>query len=168
MTKWNFEAIKKFVSDNNKSTLVSNQLVVCLIWKESSFDDAVKNSGTTALGFMQITKGAVDDVNKNTPKGVHFEYNEMTDPEKNIACGTYYLDIRIKRSGGKIAKGIDRFGTGSGYAENILSCEKCMKQVANTPSSPNNTADDGGSDETTTDGSSGSPGEQSCLHKIHG
>ena len=42
---------------------------------------------------MQMTQGAVTMVNHNTPKGVHYEHSEMKDPEKNIQCETYYLDI---------------------------------------------------------------------------
>ena len=168
MTKWNFEAIKNFVTDNNKSNLVSDQLVICLIWKESAFDDAVKNSATTALGLMQITKSAVVDVNKNTPKSVHFEYDEMTDAATNVRCGTYYLDMRIKRSGDNIAKGVEHYGTGSGYADNIIACEKCMKQVSESKGTSDGGVSDGGAaDGKSNDGASGSPGEQSCLYKIH-
>jgi len=32
-------------------------------------------------------------VNKCTPKGVHFEHEDMTDAAKSIQCGTMYLDI---------------------------------------------------------------------------
>lgn len=73
-----------------------------------------------------VTKIAVNDVNANTPPGVHFGHSEMTDPIKNIECGSFYLGMRIKRAGGKLKEGLDGYGTGNGYAENILACEKCL------------------------------------------
>jgi len=84
---------------------------------------------------MQITKGAVSDVNNNTPKGTHYDHGELTDPAKNIQCGSYYVDLRIKRVGGDVKKGLEQFGTGPGYADNILTCETCMK-AKSQPGSP--------------------------------
>lgn len=66
----------------------------------------------------------------------------MTDPAKNIQCGTYYLDLRIKRENGNIKDGLNAFGTGVGHADDILVCEKCLKNGTNDP--------------------------QYCLNKIHG
>lgn len=127
MAKRTFEEVVSLVASNNKSVNVSNELLTCLIWKESGFDDAVKNASSSAIGFMQVTRDSITDVNANTPKGVHFDYKDMTDAAKNIQCGSYYLDIRIKRAGGDAKKGIERYGTGSGYADNIIACETCLK-----------------------------------------
>jgi hypothetical protein len=132
-----FDDIKDLVSKNNKSTEFADNFVICLIWKESGFDPDLKNSKSSATGLMQITKGAVNMVNKNTPQGVHFEHSEMTDAVKNIQCGTYYLDIAKN----KLA-GIDKsYGTGPGYSKSIIACEACLK---------------GGKENT-----------MACLHKIH-
>ena len=127
MAKLDFDAVKKLAKANNKSQLVTDRLLLCLIWKESGFDPAVKNSSSSATGLMQVTKGAITDVNANTPKGVHFTHAEMTDAAKNIQAGSYYLDIRINRVGGDIKQGIEKYGTGSGYADNIIACEECLK-----------------------------------------
>lgn len=134
--------ITSHISANNQSSL-STELLSCLIWKESGFNPAEKNATSSATGLMQLTKGAVQDVNRNTPKGVHFERSEMTDPAKNIDCGTRYLEMRIQRAGGDLKKGLNGFGTGAGYADNILECETCLK------------------DPKTTD-------QEACLHTIHG
>ncbi len=105
-----YEEIKKLIAENNKSKEFSDEFVTCLIWKESGFDPAVVNDGSTATGLMQMTKGAVDMVNKCSPTGIHFEHADMTDAAKNIQCGTMYLDIAKNRMGG-----IDiSFGTGKG------------------------------------------------------
>ena len=120
-----YDQVKALVEANNKAS-VSTELLLCLIWKESGFNPSVKNASSSATGLMQMTKGAVDEANKNTPKGVHYEHSEMTDPATNIQCGTYYLAIRIKWAKGNLKGGLEGFGTGSGYADKILACETCL------------------------------------------
>ena len=118
-----FEEIRTLVAANNRSKDFGDDFVICLIWKESGFEPAAKNSTTSATGLMQLTKGAVEMVNSNTPKGVHFEHSEMIDATKNIQCGTYYLDIAANK-----LSGIDvSYGTGPGYSASIVACEGCMK-----------------------------------------
>jgi hypothetical protein len=67
-----YEEMKAVVKENNRSKIFSDQFVICLIWKETNFDPSRKNAETSATGLMQITKPAVDTVNKNSPVGVHF------------------------------------------------------------------------------------------------
>jgi soluble lytic murein transglycosylase-like protein len=127
MAALKFDTVKAVVAANNRATNLSAELIICLIWKESGFDPAATNASSSATGLMQITRAAVDDVNANTPKGTHFDHSDMSDPAQNVQCGSYYLELRIKRVGGDVKKGIERFGTGSGYADNLLACEACMK-----------------------------------------
>ena len=122
-----YPAVAKLVEANNRCPAVTTALLTCLIWKESRFDPQAKNPTSTATGLMQVTRAAVEDVNKNTPAGTHFEHAEMTDPAKNIQCGSHYLRLRIERAGGDVTKGLEGFGTGPGYADNILACEQCLK-----------------------------------------
>jgi len=124
-----YEEIVKLVSANNQSKEFSNEFVTCLIWKETSFEPSEKNSKSTATGLMQMTKGAVDMVNKCSPKGVHFEHADMTDPVKNVQCGTLYLDIAKNKLGGVDAS----YGTGPGYSRNIVTCEAGLKGDADHP-----------------------------------
>lgn len=124
-----FTTIQQWVASNNRSKHHSNELVIALIWKESGFDEASKNSKSTATGLMQMTIPAVDDVNRSTPQGTHYSFADMLDGPKNIQCGTYYLDMIFHRSGDDMVKGLDRFGTGTGYATNILAAEKCLKRA---------------------------------------
>lgn len=136
------DQVETYIKANNNAS-VSTELLLCLIWKESSFDPKTKSRSSSATGLMQVTKPAVQDVNRNTPKGVHFEHSEMTDPAKNIPCGTHYLKQRIKRAG-DVKKGLEGYGTGLGYADNILACEKCL-----------------------TDRSAAQADPDACLHAIH-
>jgi len=127
-----FTTVEALVQANNRSASISNELVISIIWKESGFDDASKNSHSTATGFMQMTHPAVDDVNANTPVGIHYEYTDMLDGAKNIQCGTYYLDMMVKRAGGDLTTGLNHYGTGPGYATNLLAAAAAL-QAAKTP-----------------------------------
>jgi hypothetical protein len=128
-TPLTYARIVELVEANNKCSAVSTELLTALIWKESNFNPEAVNPapGNTATGLMMITEDAVDDVNANMPVGIHFDHSSMTDAEKNIQCGTYYLGLRIKRAGNDVTKGLDRFGTGTGYSKNLFACEKCLK-----------------------------------------
>lgn len=117
-----YEEIKSMVKENNRSTSFSDEFVICLIWKETNFDPSRKNAKSSATGLMQLTKGAVEMVNHNSPAGVHFEHSDMGEAIKNIQCGTLYLDLAKN----KLA-GIDKsYGTGLGYSRSIFACEKCL------------------------------------------
>jgi hypothetical protein len=119
-----YAAIQKLVAENNKSAQLSDEFIICLIWKESDFRDTIPNETSTAIGLMQITKGVIGDVNKFYKTA--FTHAEMTDPAKNIQCGTQYLDLRIKWAK-NATKGIEGYGTGVGYAKSIFACEKCLQ-----------------------------------------
>lgn len=124
-----YEEVATLVEENNKSSEFSNEFVICLIWKESGFDPLIVNQKSTATGLMQLTKGAVDMVNKCTPPGIHFTHGDMTDSAKNVQCGTLYLDIAKNRM-----SGVDiSFGTGKGYTKSIEKCEACLKKDAAHP-----------------------------------
>lgn len=135
------DQVKSYITSNNQSSKIqggvtlSTEVLLCLIWKESGFNPSDKNSSSSATGLMQMTKGAVVEVNKNTPKGTHFNHSDMTDPAKNIACGTYYLSIRIKWAQGSIEKGMEGYGTGAGYADSILECKTCLQEDPPDPNS---------------------------------
>lgn len=135
MTIHTYDAIKTLVEDNNKSVKLSNEFIICLIWKESGFNDAIKNSASSATGLMQMTKAAVSDVNdKCETGGVTYTHDDMRDAAKNILCGTLYLDLRIKWAKDS-KKGVEGFGTGAGYADKILVCEDCLKNDTAHPQS---------------------------------
>lgn len=44
MATLTFDEVKRLVIDNNQASGIRDRLFVCLIWKESGFDPAVKNS----------------------------------------------------------------------------------------------------------------------------
>jgi soluble lytic murein transglycosylase-like protein len=63
-----------------------------------------------ATGLMQLTKGAVDEVNR--VRNTSYSHDEMTNAALNIEVGNTYVDILMKRSHGKLATALDKFGTG--------------------------------------------------------
>lgn len=130
-TEESVKSMQALVNANNKSKNFSSELLLCLIWQESAFKAKEKGKGSSARGLMQITKPAVQDVNRNTPKGVHFTYEEMTDPAKNIQAATYYLDLLWNRGGKEDAvktlqlyRGISSNKT---YSAMLTTCETCTK-----------------------------------------
>jgi hypothetical protein len=72
-----FDQVKTLVANNKKSPAFTDECVIAVCWKESSFDPSAQSGGSTAKGLMQMTNPAVDTVNHNTPVGVHFEYADM-------------------------------------------------------------------------------------------
>lgn len=111
---------------NNKSTDFSNDLVLAMCWKESSFDEGATNSGSTATGLMQLTKPAVQDVNDFIKPPVKFEHSQMTDGAKNVQCGTFYLQLLFKR-GKTVKRALELYGGHTDYPTNLLACETCLK-----------------------------------------
>jgi hypothetical protein len=121
-----YDQVRAKVASNNKALpAFSNEVIVCQIWKESSFDEIAQNGAH--LGLMQVSSQAVDYVNANTPPGVHFNYPaDLLDADKNIQCGTYYLSIWMAKNSTSVADTLNAFGTGPGYADNILQCQQCL------------------------------------------
>jgi membrane-bound lytic murein transglycosylase MltF len=127
MGRKTLDEMKQLAQANNHSSLTW-QLIVAIAWKESSFDPDAVASGSSGTGLMMMTTGAVQDVNNNTPQGVHFDHSEMKDPAKNLSCATYYLGILLQRFGSK-KSALEHYGTGAGYADNLLAAEGCLQSL---------------------------------------
>jgi len=123
LKKLSFDEIAKLVSDNNNTSNISNELIICLIYKESSFNPDAKARTSSASGLMQLTKAIAAEF------GV--EYSTFTDPATNVANGIRYLNRRVnwKNWGnGSIRDGLAGYGEGYAYADSILECEECLKK----------------------------------------
>jgi len=115
-----YNEVGSLVGVNNLSGQ-SNELVICICWKESSFNPSAQSSASSARGLMQLTKAAAKDAG--------YSYDLLLNPATNIKAGTKYLALRVKWAGGNVTDGLNAFGTGSGYATTILQCEKCLKET---------------------------------------
>jgi hypothetical protein len=128
-----FDKVQALVKVNKKSPGFTDECVIAVCWKESSFDPSAQSGSSTAKGLMQMTNPAVDTVNKITPTGVHFEYADMLDASKAIQCGTYYLQWCLDQSAGDEAKGLDKYGGVSGYSTNVIAAENCLLTGVDPP-----------------------------------
>ena len=112
-------------AENNRSGQ-SDELIICMAFKESTFDpDAMQTGGQTARGLLGVTLGAAADVGT--------DYEDLSDPATNIATGSEYLNIRIRRRHGNVSLGLAGYGTGRRYARSLLLCEKCLEQHPQMP-----------------------------------
>lgn len=130
-----YDDVKKLVHDNNESGQ-SDELITAMTWKESRFDPSAKSSdpNSTATGLMQVTKTADKDLVRL--KGSAYSWDKVTDPKNpamNIRAGSLYLGLRIQWSGGDVTKGLDGYGTGKGYATDILKAEADLKLGPKNP-----------------------------------
>jgi hypothetical protein len=110
--------IANLVAQNNKSGQ-SNELIICMAFKESSFDpDASLPGSQSAHGLLGVTDSAATQV------GV--DWANTAAPAANIAAGSAYLAWRIHLNHGNVRNGLWGYGTGRAYADSLLKCEKCL------------------------------------------
>jgi RHS repeat-associated protein len=115
--------IANLVAKNNRSGQ-SNELIICMAYKESTFDpDAMQKGSQSARGLLGVTDGAATEAG--------FDWDDLGDPTTNILAGTIYLRIRIHRNHGNVQHGLAGYGTGIPYANSLLKCEKCLVSHAN-------------------------------------
>lgn len=136
-----FEAvlILQFISQHNQArdAGASDEAILCQTYKESRFKPLARNG--SHRGPLQINPIAAGEAGLGNGQGkglsdeklanVNPDYiNNIYDAAQNIRVGTRYLAIRIGRAGGDLKKGLEGFGTGAGYADNILKCADLVKQ----------------------------------------
>ena len=133
-----YSQVQQIVAANNRtrgagarSTGINDRLFVCLIWKESGFDPMARNGLSSATGLMQLTTGAVDEVNR--VRGTSYTHASMTTAILNVQAGTTYVDILMARNGNSLATALNRFGTGPGYSDRIIECSLCLGRDASNP-----------------------------------
>lgn len=128
MTKLTYDEVTKLVAVNNQSGQ-DDTAVIAVIYKESRFDPAVAAATSSATGLMQMTKGAVTEVDR--VRKTTYLHSAMTLPTTNIMVRSICLSIRIGRAGGDLANGLDGFGTGPGYSASILRAAGRLKKGDN-------------------------------------
>jgi RHS repeat-associated protein len=120
-----YDKIAALAAANNRSGQ-SNELIICLVYKESSFNPyAIQKLPNTARGLMGVTTGAAQDMGA--------DYSKLADPALNISVGSGYLRRRINSkepfgAAGDVEEGLGKYGEGTPYADSILDCEKCLLQ----------------------------------------
>jgi RHS repeat-associated protein len=127
LKKLSVDEVMKLIGEHNLSDL-SAQLILCVIYKESTLDPSKKNpkKGSTATGLMGVTSAATQDMG--------IDHSAMTDGGANVGAGTRYLNRRVHwkapfGGAGDVATGLAKYGEGKKYADSILECEKCLKKL---------------------------------------
>lgn len=117
--------------------LISDEVMLCLFWKESSFDtEAKSNQGYYGLG--QMGEAACDDVDRayNLPPGTCWRRQQSNDPCDQIANSIAYLHhVLVNKNDfghdGTLRGGLRKYGpTDAGfneYADPILRCAECIR-----------------------------------------
>ncbi|UAJ09263.1 lytic transglycosylase domain-containing protein [Polymorphobacter megasporae] len=124
-----YDEIAALVSANNVSGQ-PDTLIIAVIYKESRFDPLEKSkvAGSSATGLMQITRTAVTEVDRVDK--TKSDFTAMTSGAANIKLATRYLKLRIDRAGGDVAKGLDGYGTGPGYATSIVAANSRLTALS--------------------------------------
>jgi hypothetical protein len=128
LTRLTYLEVADLVARENLSGQ-SNELIICLIWKESRFDPDAQRTDSTARGLTQMTKPAVKQVQRQWNGFNSTNYENLYNPSDSISIGTAYLNSRIRGAKGDVAKGLKGFGTGKDrYPNSLFNCEKCLKE----------------------------------------
>jgi RHS repeat-associated protein len=121
-----------FVPANNRSGL-SDELIICIIYKESSGDPGLKNPKSSARGLMGVTNNVLGDLNQAWRIGLApgtIVAEDLYSAALNVVIGSSYLRFIMDRDwGGNLRDALAHYGPGYPYADAILECERCMKQT---------------------------------------
>lgn len=138
--------IRALVRTNNRSKM-NDDMVICQIWVESSFDAKTNNDG--AKGLMQLRRPAVQqvlinrqravaghalsDIKSNVAKqqgSIAFESESIFDEATNIQMGTEYLQYQIDRTGSEMEGYIAYRGMRTQYFDVINNCADNLSRDA--------------------------------------
>jgi soluble lytic murein transglycosylase len=93
---------------------VDASLIAAVIYAESRFHDQTSHAG--ARGLMQVTPDTADDIEKRSG-GTTFVVSDLSDPQINIAYGTFYLHELLTRYDGNNVAALAAYNAGPGNAD---------------------------------------------------
>ena len=89
-------------------------LIAAVIYTESRFRDQTSVAG--AKGLMQILPSTADDI-AHKSGGTGFVQGDLSDPQINIAYGSFYLRYLLRRYGGNEVLAIAAYNGGEGEVD---------------------------------------------------
>ena len=104
-------------------------LIAAVIYAESRFDrNAVSDAG--ARGLMQITRDTASDIARRSG-GVAFEQQDLSEPQINIAYGSYYLRWLLDRYGDNVTLATAAYNAGTGNVDRWIgrNPEMTLRQI---------------------------------------
>ena len=100
-----------YVVEQGKRFGIPRQRIYAIIMQESSGrSDSIGLAGE--VGLMQMTQGALDDVNSNY--GTTFSLDDLKQPEQAIQAGCAYLALLVKYFNGDLDKATQAYNAGPG------------------------------------------------------
>ena len=82
-----------FIRSGRKFGLKPSTLKAMAIEETTLGKNLQNTQGSSAAGIIQITKPTLATFNKNLPKGVSYNYDDLlTNPEKSIEIAAHYID----------------------------------------------------------------------------
>jgi soluble lytic murein transglycosylase len=87
----------RFIEEAAQRYQVDPSIVKAVIWQESKFNPFARGKAGE-IGLMQVREDAAFEW-AEAEKMADFQHEEITDPRKNILCGTFYLSKVYKRYG---------------------------------------------------------------------
>ena len=128
-----YAQVAELVRENNVSDQ-SNELMLAIIWQESSFYPSAKNNFGTASGLMGVTQAAFADATSNyegfpTVGG----QIDIFDPATNVQLGSAYLQILIDRNHGDLQAALAQYGPTPPYPDGILAAANALEQDPSDP-----------------------------------
>ena len=85
----------EFINTAARRYNIDRALIKAVIWQESRFDQYARGKAGE-IGLMQVCEPAALEW-AEAEKFSSFDHEEITDPQKNILCGSYYLSKLLKR-----------------------------------------------------------------------
>ena len=110
--------------------------MLCLLWKESNFDEKATIPGSSAKGIAQIIDGTADDIQDRVgpkrfgippdpfyllPKGERFRDHRFN-PGVSIYAAFLYLEDRRIAKGGDWKEGVKAYGPNG---DKVIECSEC-------------------------------------------
>jgi hypothetical protein len=88
-----FQKYDKTFTKHGKDHRLKPSLLKAMSIEETTLGkNLINQSGGSAAGLIQITKGTIDTLNNNLPKGVHYSYNDvLSNPAFSVKVVAHYI-----------------------------------------------------------------------------
>lgn len=134
MTLANFQKYDSVFNEYGDEFGISSSLLKAMSIEETTLGKHLINQkGGTAAGLIQITSQTIDTLNKNLPKGIHYNYNEvLANPKFSVKVVAHYIAAFLKKKKGHEteAEYLKAYKTGSD-SDNYVKRVNTFKKLVN-------------------------------------
>lgn len=113
-------------SNDQRISFLTKRLVPAVQATENGPQDPTAISPDGAIGLMQVTLDAAEDVAKSTGDKAFLGMSKaekiafLQQPDSNVKYGSIYLDMKVKEYGGDVEAALIAYNAGSGNADKWL------------------------------------------------